>query len=255
MSHYPERHHPVFMLQDALQSIGIQAEFAKDDRTLGCWGMVFPDFDNRVMIWLIDNRWAHEAEKEDPAARELLERGAIVAHAQRRDMERIGGYFLPLAASPGFEPVNVAKVADCAMVGYVRDEGRARLLADIGAKFRLNLAQNVFGKQATETYCSAHCGVNIPTRYGDPSAYDIAMRPYEIAACGVPLVTNDLPELEELGFVDKQTCVTYGANRSIIDAVRIALDNPRIGMNGRQLVIESHTYTHRAYQVKTWLSA
>lgn len=255
MSYYPDKHHPVYFLQDALAAIGIQADFAKDARTFGCWGLVFPDFDNRVMVWLIDNRWEHEAKKEDPAARALLDLGAIVAHAQKRDMERVGGLYLPLAASPGFEPMNVAKTADCAMVGYVRDEGRARLLADIGAKFTLNLAQNVFGKQATETYCSAHCGINIPTRYGDPAAYDIAMRPFEIAACGVPLVTNDLPELEELGFEDGETCIAYGENRSIIEAVYIALDNPHIGFNGRQLILERHTYRHRAEQVKLWLSA
>ena len=252
---YPSQHHPCFFLVDSLNAIGVNTEFAKDERTLGCWGMVFPGYDNRVLVYLIDNRWPHEAAKEDPAAKELISRGAIVCHAQRRDMDRIGGYHLPLAASPGFRPMPIAKTADCAMVGYIRDEGRARLLSDIGAKFTLNLAQNVFGKQAVETYCSALCGVNIPTRYGDPHAYDVAMRPYEIAACGVPLVTNDLPELEELGFIDHETCITYGVNRSILEAIEIAIDNPHIGFNARQLISERHEYVHRAKQVQAWLSA
>jgi len=257
MSFYPDRHHPCFFLVDALNAIGIRADFAKDERTLGCWGMVFPDFGNRVMVWLIDNRWSHEAAHEDPAARELLNRGAIVAHAQRRDMERVGGMYLPLAASPGFEPLHMAKTADCAMVGYVRDESRARLLADIAAKFTLNLAQGVFGKQATETYCSAFCGVNIPTRYGDPAAYDIPMRVFEIAVCGVPLVTNNLPELEELGFINRQTCVTYDTTMGslhIAGAVSYALEHSAIGQAGLQLIRDRHTYTHRARQVEQWLS-
>ena len=57
MNHtYPDKWHPVYFLVDALAAIGIRADFARDERTLNCWGMVFPDFDDRVMIWLIDNR-------------------------------------------------------------------------------------------------------------------------------------------------------------------------------------------------------
>lgn len=256
MSHYPDRHHPVFFLIDALAAIGVRADFAKDERTLGCWGMVFPDVGNRVLVWLIDNRWAHEAVKEDPAAKALLAMGALVCHAQKTDMERVGGHWLPLAASPGFEPVKVAKTADCAMVGYVRDEGRARLLADLGKKFTLNLAQGVFGKQAVETYCGAHVGINIPTRYGDPAAYDSwNMRAPEIMACGIPLVTEYQPYLSELGLMDLDTYVSYGKGRTIIEAVQLALTHPEIGAEGLKLIQEEHTYRHRAEQVKQWLSA
>ncbi len=253
--HYPERHHPVFMLQDSLKSIGIESEFSRDERTMDCWGLIFPQFNNRIFIWLIDNRWQWEAAKEDPAAKELLKRGAIVCHAQRRDMERVGGHWLPLAASPGFEPSAMTKIADCAFVGYVRDEGRARILADIGKRFTLNLAQNVFGKQASDTYCSANCGINVPTRYGDPQAYDSAnMRLFEIAACSIPVVTSDVPELEELGFIDGQTCVTYGTYRKAVEAVRIARVSPEIGAAGYALIQSKHLYSHRAETVKQWLS-
>lgn len=251
---YPDKHHPVYFLVDSLNAIGINAQFARDERTLDCWGMVFPDFDNRVLIWLIDNRWIHESVKEDPAAKELLKRGALVCHAQRRDMQRVGGRFLPLAASPGFEPKVMTKTADCAMVGYIRDEGRARVLSDIGKHFTLNVGQNAFGSQAVDLYNSAKCGVHIPTRYGDPQAYDIPMRPYEIAACGIPLVTNELPELEELGFIDCETCVTYGIHRSVKDAIQLAINTPRIGNAGYALIQSRHLYSHRAETVKQWLS-
>jgi hypothetical protein len=252
---YPDRHHPCYFLSDALAAIGVKNEVIRDERSLGCWALIFPDFDNRVMAYLIDNRWEHEAIKEDPAAKTLLAMGALVCHAQKPDMERVGGHWLPLAASPGFARVSVAKTADCAMVGYVRDEGRARLLADVGAKFTLNLAQGVFGKQAVETYCGAHVGINIPTRYGHPAAYDsMNMRLPEIAACEIPPVTSHEDYLEALGFEDMETCVTYGAHRSIIEAVEIALDQPHIGFNAGQLIKERHTYRHRAEQVKQWLS-
>jgi hypothetical protein len=254
MSHYPDRHHPVYFLLDALAALGVTAEFAKDDRTLGCWGMVFPEHENRVLVWLIDNRLPHERAKEDPAAKALLAQGAIVAHAQKPDMERVGGRWLPLAASPGFYPGNWTKSSDVAFVGYVRDEGRARLLSDVGAKFTLSLNQGVFGKQATEAYCGARVGLNVPSHYGTGVDYDINMRVFEIAACAAPLVTNDLPELVDLGFIDGKTCITYGAHRSIIDAVQYALDHREIGLAGRNLILDRHTYAHRAEQVQRWLS-
>jgi hypothetical protein len=243
MSHYPDRHHPVFFLIDALAAIGVRADFAKDDRTLGCWGMVFPEFDNRVLVWLIDNRLPHEAIREDPAAKALLALGALVCHAQQSDME------------PGFHPVGTMITADAAFVGYVRDEGRARLLADVGKRFKLSVNQGVFGKQATEAYCGAHVGLNIPSHYGQPYCTDINMRVFEIAACAVPLVTNDLLGLIELGFIDGKTCMTYGAHRSVTDAVQYAIDHREMRIAGRQLIKDRHTYTHRAEQVKTWLSA
>ena len=260
MSFYPDKHHPVYFLVDSLNAIGVNTEFAKDERTLGCWGMVFPDYDNRILVYLIDNRHVHEAAKEDPAAKELLAQGAIAAHAQRPDYERIGGHWLPLAASPFFSPVNVAKTATAAFVGYVRDEGRARLLSDIGSRFRLNIAQGVFGKQAVETYCSALCGVNIVTRSGDPTSYDSwNMRAPEIMACGIPLITEYQPYLNDLGLIAGHNVLLYRDSDSLLECLEFVEKNPEvaaeIGRAGRELILERHTYKHRAERIKQWLSA
>ena len=254
MAHYPDRHHPVYFLESALQAIGVNAQFAKDERTLGCWGLIFPDFDNRVMVWLIDNRHPHEAMREDPAAKILLKTFVIVCHAQKPDMLRVGGHWMPLAASPGFRKMDAAKTADCAFIGYIRDEGRARLLSDIRSRYSLALMQGVFGDNAVHAYCSARVGVNVPTGYGGKTDYDSAnMRCFEILACGVPLVTSDESYLSELGLIDGETCVTYGAHRDIVEAVAIALQSPHIGTAGLELVNARHTYTHRALQVLEWL--
>lgn len=253
MSAYPDRWHPVYFLQDALTQVGVKAEFAKDGRTRDCWGLILPDF-RKVMVWLIDNRLPHEQMKEDPAAKALLDEGALVCHAQKGDMARVGGHWLPLAASPGFEAVSVAKTSDVAFVGYVRDEGRAHLLASVGKKYKLSLNQGLFGRRAVEAYCGAHVGLNIPSHYGQPYCTDINMRVFEIAACGVPLVTNALPELAELGFVDQKTCVTYG-RFPLLDAVLYARSYPEVASAARQLILDRHTYAHRAQQVIQWLSA
>jgi hypothetical protein len=250
---YPDRHHPVFFLQDALNKLGIRADFAKDERTLGCWGMVFPDFDNRVLVWLIDNRLPHEAAKEDPAAKELLARGAIVAHAQKPDMERVGGFYLPLATSPGYEPQDWVKTYDCCFIGYIRDNGRCDALADIGAKFKIDVQQGMFGDEAVEAYCCSRCGVNIPSHFRTGLDYDLNMRCMEIPACGVPMVSKWLPEMEENGFIDGVNYVSFGKDRSIIEAVGYAIDHPEIGNAGLELVQKRHTYHHRATTIKMQL--
>lgn len=254
---YPDRWHPVYMIEDALNAMGIRTDFARDERTLNCWGLIFPDYDNRVLVWLIDNRLPHEMEKEDVAAKELLSRGALVCHAQKPDAERVGGHWLPLVASPGFGPVNVAKTTDVAFVGYVRDEGRARLLADVGHKFKLSINQGLFGVKTVEAYCGAKVGLNIVSHYGQPFAYDSwNMRSPEIMACGVPLVLERQDYLIELGLVNGLNCFMYGGNTNVTDAIRWAVNNQMIdiGASGLQLIRDRHTYKHRAEQVIQWLS-
>src|SRR5260221_13131475 len=96
MSSYPNRHHPCYFLEDALTALGAEAKVIRDVRTDGCWGLVI---DDKTMVWLIDNRHAHEALTEDSAAADLLARGVLVCHAQKPDAERVGGKWLPLAGT------------------------------------------------------------------------------------------------------------------------------------------------------------
>lgn len=253
---YPDLHHPVYFLISALQSIGVRAEFAKDERTRGCWGMVFPDYGNRVMVYLIDNRHLHEREKEDPAAKELLASGALVCHAQKPDCERVGGHWLPLAATPGFAPQNAVKAHDAAFCGYLRDLQRVSRLADVAAVYNVAIAWGVFGDDAVALYNAARVGVNVPTQWGMPNTWDSwNMRLPEIAACGIVPITPHEEYLAEGGWIDGVSCVTYGAHRTIADAVGIALENPHIGDAAQGLVALKHTYEHRARQVVEWLSA
>lgn len=253
MTFYPERHHPVFFLEDALRALGADVEFNhRDERTLGCWGLIV---NGKPMVWLIDNRHEHERVTEDPAAKELLARGALVCHAQKPDMERVGGKWLPLAATPGYRPMNREKLYDAAFVGYVRDAGRATLLADIASRYTLSVNAGLFGDHAVEAYNMARCGVNIPTGYGQADAYDSAnMRFFEVMACGIPLVTPFENYLYDLGVIANIDYVAYHAPGDLLDAVSYALQHPEIGDTGRRLVESRHTYAHRAQQVLEWLS-
>jgi hypothetical protein len=240
----------VFFLEDALHDLGASVLFARDERTLGCWGLIV---NGKTMVYLIDNRHPHEAAKEDPAAKELLARGALVCHAQKRDAERVGGKWLPLAVSPGYSFKPATAQWDVAFVGMIRDAQRAVILTDVASRYSLCVGENVFGENAVQMYREARAGLNIPTGYGTPQCYDINMRVLEILATGTPLVTNWLPELAALGLVDGETCVTYRKPQDILTAIELAKLRPEIGFKGKRLAEEKHTYRHRAEQVLQWL--
>lgn len=256
MSSYPERHHPIFFLQDALIELGADAVFnVRDERTEGCWGLIV---NGKPMVWLIDNRHLHEQEKEDPAAKKLLDAGALVCHAQKPDMERVGGKWLPLAVTPGYRPPDkpVEKVYDVGFVGYIRDWQRANVITHLARHFKVCTEQGVFGNAALDVYWKSKVGINIPTGYGSPDAYDSAnMRCFEILATGTPLVTPFEDYLSELGLIDGKNCITYRSLDMLIECLPfVEAASEKISNNGIQLIQERHTYAHRAKQVLEWLN-
>lgn len=258
MSYYPEQHHPVFFLRDALEMLGADASFNhRDGQTEGCWGLIV---NGKPVVWLIDNRWPHEREKEDPAARKLQDRGALVMCAQKPDAERIGSKWLPLAVTPGYRPPldPTPKLYDVGFVGYIRDEQRLAVLKNLSRHFTVANANGVFGNDAVRIYWDSKVGINIPTRYGDPLAYDSAnMRCFEILATGTPLVTPYEPYLDELGIVPYSHCMAYHNADELIDHIAWLIkksdEGDDWGEAGVKLVAERHTYMHRAKQVLEWL--
>jgi hypothetical protein len=255
--HYPDRHHPVFFLQDSLQAEGVQAEFnSRDERTKGMWGLIIG---GKPFVWLIDNRWTHEAKTEDPSARDMIAKGALVCCAQKPDAERIGAKWLPLAVTPEYKPpaTPVRQLTDVAFVGYIRDKGREQMLLDLNAHFSISVSQGHFGNAAVSAYHLARLGMNIPTRYGHPQAYDSAnMRCFEILATGTPLVTAYQDYLSELGLEHGFNCFLYKSPQDCIEVILNALaqrDLAIIGKQAAQLANERHTYGHRAKQVLEWL--
>lgn len=255
---YPERHHPIFFLQTALHALGATAEYNnRDARTEGCYGLIV---NGKPVAWLIDNRHPHEAAQEDPAAKRLLEAGALVCHAQKPDADRVGGHWLPLAVTPGYRPPDElpSKLYDVGFVGYVRDSERMRVLAHVTRHFKLHTAQGLFGDSAVAVYWQSKVGLNVPTGYGRPDAYDSAnMRCFEILATGTLLITPDEPYLAALGLVDGNTCLTYTDADDLLKKIKVGMEywyfNHKLGEHGAKLAQERHTYTHRAQQVLEWL--
>lgn len=254
---YPDRHHPCYFLEDALTKLGADAQVVRNEQTLGCWGLLV---NGKRMVWLIDNRHSHEALTEDPAAKRLLDEGVLVCHAQKPDAERVGGKWLPLAVTPGYRPPDkpVEKLYDVAFVGYVRDAGRQSVLAHVARHFKLNVHQGVFGDDAVSAYWSAKVGLNVPTGYGQPDAYDSAnMRCFEILATGTPLVTPFEDYLGELSLFNGATYFGYTSPDSLIRTIGVALEehevSERVGKRGDITARTEHTYEHRAKTVLEWL--
>ena len=255
--YYPDRHHPIFFLQDALTELGADAVYTnRDERTEGCYGLLV---NGKPVVWLIDNRWMHERAKEDPAAHRLLIRGALVCCAQKPDATRIGAKWLPLAITPGYAPdPNIRKQWEVGFVGYVRDESRGAILKYLARYFSTKVCEGVFGDEAVRIYQGSLLGVNIPTNYGNSLAYDSAnMRCFEILATGTPLITPFENYLVELGLLHGVNCYTYDNWQLIGDLVRGAVRTKaianQVGINGMNLVFKRHTYTERAKQVLEWL--
>ena len=259
MTYYPDNHHPIFFLQAAMHALGATAEYNNcDARTEGCYGLIV---NGKPMAWLIDNRHPHEAEREDPAAKRLLESGALVCHAQKPDADRVGGHWLPLAVTPGYRQPEqpVSKLYDVGFVGYVRDTERMQVLAHVARHYKLNIAQGVFGDSAVSVYWQSKVGLNVPTGYGRPDAYDSAnMRCFEILATGTALVTPHEAYLESLGLVHNVNCLTYTDVDELIKLIEAGMKDwyfksSSIGVAGAKLAQERHTYQHRAQQVLEWL--
>lgn len=259
MSQYPDRWHPCYFIEHELQKLGAKAEVIRNAETLNCWGL---RINGKLLVWLIDNRHPHEREHEDPAAVELMQRGVVVACAQKPDADRIGSKWLPLAASPGYRPPPEPpkKIYDVAFAGYVRDEARYHALTTIARRYRLLTMQGIFNDNAIVGYWSAWCGVNVPTGWPSETSFDSAnMRLFEVLATGVPLVTSHEPYLIDLGLADSINCLTYRTLEELMRCIALTCqvddgeNAQRIGAAGAKLVQDKHTYRHRAEQVLEWL--
>jgi hypothetical protein len=255
MTWYPDRHHPCFFLEDALRALGADAQVIRNDETLNCWGL---KVDGKLMVYLIDNRWQHEREHEDPAALELIKRGVLVTCAQKPDAERVGAKWLPLAVTPGYRFEPRAKIFDVGFVGYVRDQNRAEMLQLVAARYTTAFSQGCFGDSAVSDYWQSRVGLNVVTNYSMPNAYDTwNMRSPEIMATATPLVLGHEDYLSELGVISGENCMTYDSPAGMLAAIQYLINTPelavQIGIAGMNLVLARHTYTHRARQVIEWL--
>ena len=78
---------------------------------------------------------------------------------------------------------------------------------------------------------------------------DLNMRVYEGMCSGSCLITDRVPDLDKLGFIDKGHYFGYSSKEELDELTRMLLREDslreRVAKNGRQFVLEKHLYKHR----------
>lgn len=79
-----------------------------------------------------------------------------------------------------------------------------------------------------------------------------------MAGAGCAPIADWIDELEELGFVDGETMVSYESLHELIEKLDYYTENPgalrEIGRRAGRLVLAQHTWDHRAHQLDELLS-
>jgi hypothetical protein len=226
----------------------------------------FPEkHQSRSTMWFIDSRHNNDPRRRQPDddtnALNLAAGGGWVFQAQREDWLRnrnLGvsrSSWLPLAADPDIWKPNgsVTKTADIGFGGNIWCEQRRELLERIKRQWRLSHFTGTPDVLA-KAYARCHIGFNVSGWYGTPVAYDINMRVFEIMACGLPLVTNRLSELDELGMVSDHHLLAYDSVEGALASIKLVLERGpdyrnTMGLNARHLILQRHTYRHRIEQM------
>lgn len=216
---------------------------------------------HKTTMWFIDSRHnnnpARRKPDDDSNAKKLVDGGGWVFQAQARDWQRninqevMRSCWLPLAADPDvWQPDPEArKVYDVGFGGNIWCETRRTMLDEIAKKHIF--CQFTGPPQAlVDGYNASKIGFNVSSFYGTPVAYDINMRVFEVMACGIPLVTNHLPELTELGVMSGIHCMTYKSPDVVLSLIQVLLTHNQgrrreMGERARQLILDGHTYQHR----------
>lgn len=211
---------------------------------------------SKTTMWFIDSRHncdpARRCPDDDTNAAKVAGGGGWIFQAQKQDWLRnlqagtMQAAWLPLAADPEvWKPdLEVTRMLDVAFGGNVWDGTRREILDRIAKVYSLG---TFIGspENLASAYSSAKVGFNISSFYGTPVAYDINMRVFEVLSCGVPLVTNDIPELAEVGIMADYHCLTYHNLEEVLPKIQQAMSEPHLGERGREYILADGTYKHR----------
>lgn len=229
---------------------------------------VDPSALRRLAFWFIDyrhnkHRPPTERNPNDEGNARLIDvGGGWVFQAQMPDMRDCWSAgirrcsYLPLAADPGtwIDHSDHAGVYDVAFIGNVWDPVRAGVLQSMvnsGLKCSFNTTGHVWKKAAAEFTGYAKLGFNISSFFGEKFAYDVNMRVFETLCCGVPLVTNWVPDLDKF-FLDAPFVITYRRDYEVLPTIQAALSNETF-LNSRhaarEWVLNNATYDLRAGQI------
>ncbi|UFS72148.1 glycosyltransferase [Geomonas sp. RF6] len=104
-------------------------------------------------------------------------------------------------------------------------------------------------------YCSQRFTLNITRRDMLAAGYSPSVRLFEAAACGVPVISDQWPGIDEF-FEPGAEILTAGSPGEVLSYLRELPEEQRleIGEGARRKVLSSHTATHRAKELEGYLS-
>lgn len=221
-----------------------------------------------IAMWYIDYRHNKNRRERNPedavAAKALLDAGGFLYQAQNEDCIecRKNGLleveYLPLAADPKVWNAAPAepKLYDLGFVGHIWDAQRGRVLEYLSKSKDFSFAFQGHGRlwhgEAAALLRRCKVGFNINSFFGSAYCFDVNMRFYETLCCGIPLLTNFVPAIEQMGLAESDFVRTYRGGEDLRRCVIDCLSDTKFlnaGMLGRQWVCDNATYMHRAKQV------
>lgn len=175
--------------------------------------------------------------------------------AQRNHVDRLRGlgfeqvYWLPLACDPEIHGARERpKVWDVGFVGQIHSPHRARRLALLAERYKVNDYQRRYPKEEiAEVYSKSKIVFNTSIEG------DLNMRVFEAMASGAMLITDRIGNGQEDLFKPGVHLVEYGSDEELLEAVDYYLhhddEREEIARAGRDLVLSEHTYYHRCQQI------
>ncbi len=188
--------------------------------------------------------------------RRLAEGYDLVLCAQRKAAETLPrAIWIPLGCDPQVHrPRQLPQKYDLAFVGNDGGVPRKFLLQEMRERYPNSFVGRAPYTQMAEIYGQAKIGFHY-IECTSPLKDHVSMRVYEVLASGTMLLANALAQgtFESLGFRDRKELAVYHSPREMFELMDYYLtheeERRRIAQAGQTLVMQRHTYRHRAEEI------
>jgi len=157
-------------------------------------------------------------------------------------------YWLPHAGEPtAYYPYNIVKKYDVGFIGYLPTQERIDLLDSLFRRFPNFKYGQAFFEEAARQLSMCKIGFNCSVRD------EANMRAFEIPLTKTLLLTDYSPDLEKLGFKDGENVAFYDNPEEMLEKATFYVEHDEerelVAECGYNLVLNNHTYLHRAYDM------
>jgi len=140
-----------------------------------------------------------------------------------------------------FKKISLEKKHDVGFCGSIIAD-RSQWLSALSNHISVKVSTKILGQKMIDEISTYRVALN------KSIDIDIPYRVFESTACGLPLVTNNVPDIEKL-FKIGEEIIVYDSNEKLIESVKelLAHDQKRIDLaeKGYKRTISNHTYDKR----------